>query len=63
MFFIIRKNLPKKDFIFYIFIIFLGIVFELLDIARAEEVIGIGLLIGIGYFVLKSLCFGTCKRK
>ncbi len=62
MFFIFDTKKPIQLF-FYVFLIVIAIVFEYLDIAPAQKIIGAGILAVIIVYVLKTLLGFNCCNK
>lgn len=59
MFFIIPKN--KRILVFYILVILAGILVEYLKIMPTVKFVGIIILIGILFFVVRTILFGNCS--
>lgn len=60
MFFLIPED--KRILIFYILVILAGIFCDYLDIISTEKFIGIVMMIGILFFVIRTLIFGNCRK-
>lgn len=60
MFFLIPED--KRILIFYILVILAGILTDYLDIISTEKFIGIVMMIGILFFVIRTLIFGNCSK-
>ncbi len=62
MFFIFDTKKPVQ-LLFYVLLIVIAVVFEYLDIAPAEKIIGVGILAVIIVYVLKTLLGFNCCNK
>ncbi|RXJ79525.1 hypothetical protein [Arcobacter sp. F2176] len=60
MFFLIPED--KRVLIFYILVIICGVFLDYLGIIATEKFIGIVMLAGILFFVIRTLIFGYCTK-
>jgi hypothetical protein len=60
MFFLIPED--KRVLIFYILVIITGIFLDYLNIIATEKFVGIMILAGILFFVIRTLIFGYCTK-
>ncbi|ADG94095.1 hypothetical protein Arnit_2445 [Arcobacter nitrofigilis DSM 7299] len=60
MFFLIPED--KRVLIFYILVILTGIFLDYLNIIATEKFVGIVMLAGILFFVIRTLIFGYCTQ-
>jgi hypothetical protein len=61
MFFLIPEN--KRILIFYILVIITGVFLDYLNIISTEKFVGIVMLAGILFFVIRTLIFGYCTKE
>ncbi|MGB5919707.1 hypothetical protein [Arcobacter sp.] len=60
MFFLIPED--KRVLIFYILVIITGVFLDYLNIIATEKFVGIVMLAGILFFVIRTLIFGYCTQ-